>query len=201
MQCGQDSAHKGDQFYENVKDIRRYASFFEWPEKHHKELEVVLTLNEALQADGEPLLGSVEPHCDDPPDCVGTDSAGRRVGIEVTELVDQEVIEHNVGAPDGRQLIAGWTTSELLDRLGRIVGKKDSKCYNGGPYERLILVIHCDEAWINSQQYDLDDALTHFCSRTAQISEAYLLFSYRPAPREEGYYPYFRPDVQFCPEE
>ena len=81
---------------EKLRRIRPHANFFEWPDKVTKELDVVRTLLGAAEAD-EVLAAVCEVRPGpNPPDAIGTREDGALIAIEATELVDQEVLEHNV---------------------------------------------------------------------------------------------------------
>ena len=77
---------------------RGYASFFEWPlDRNLAELGVVNYLVASMAADRQNLFANIQSRGrgNDPPDCEATDSQGRRVAIEVTELVDPKGIANS----------------------------------------------------------------------------------------------------------
>lgn len=75
--------------------IRQHASYFALSnKKEENEIGVILTLNEELERLGKMPFHSfkLRGQGNDPPDCEATDDDGRRIGIEVTELVDGTAI-------------------------------------------------------------------------------------------------------------
>src|SRR5262245_29247579 len=76
---------------ELVRKKRRHAGFFHWPERRDGERAIVELLSEAARLVGEPGLTEIESTTIDPPDCQALGPSGERVGIEVTEFVDQSL--------------------------------------------------------------------------------------------------------------
>src|SRR5262245_46412949 len=73
---------------------RKYAPFWDWPDKPIKEWDVVRELLNSMHASGDyrytPKFERVDG---DWPDCVIRDSDGVQVGVEVTEFVDQKAVQ------------------------------------------------------------------------------------------------------------
>jgi hypothetical protein len=80
---------------EKIRRVRKYASFFEWPDKKLKERSIVESLLNSMQLGGEAKYSEPIPSPDDPADCVVSDHDGRPVAVEVTELVSAEAIRRN----------------------------------------------------------------------------------------------------------
>ena len=129
-----------------------------------------------------------------PPDCLADVADGGLVGIEVTELVDQDAVEHNEHAErEEDRVYRNWTPEEVCDEIDAIVRKKDCRAFGGGPYAKRVLVIATGELVIASPDFDLDRVRSKTPSITQQIDQAYLLLSYVPNPAAgEGSYPYVR---------
>jgi len=163
-----------------------YASFFDWPNKATKEKGIVCDLLEAMEAKGE-QHGIVKVKSDqiDPPDCVGQTKDGELVGFEVTELVDQKTVEMN---RRGVHVFKEWPPDELIAKLKVLVRDKDAKAYHGGPYSKIVLIIFTDEPLVRSADCE---SILHGQSvgHCKQISEAFLLLSYRPGLEA---YPYVK---------
>jgi hypothetical protein len=165
---------------------RKYASFNEWPDKSIKEKSIVLDLLEAMTTQDEDhgitRICAFQP---DPPDCTGIDSDGKLVAFEVSELVDQDTILRNeYGHDDWKE----WSEEELLEKIREVVKKKDAKKFHGGPYSKIILVIHTDEPLLRLT--DCVSALAgQIVGQCRQITDCYLLMSYSPGLKS---YPYFR---------
>ncbi len=161
---------------EFLKRQRKYASFFEWFDKGQKELGIVETLLQSVAFKGAETFLNLSISPKDPPDCIAEDQSGNLIGFEVRELVDEEAVRLNA---QGKEVYRNWEVNEVVKELESIIVEKDSKTFHGGPYKRLILVIHTDEFVINFQT--LKPVLEiHEFKKTNQISEVYLLFSYDP---------------------
>ncbi|HTB63014.1 MAG TPA: hypothetical protein VK737_05440 [Opitutales bacterium] len=82
----------------------------------------------------------------DPPDVALRDSANKRYGIEVTELVDQECRKN--AAKYGKAESIWFSKEEITKRLNEVIAKKSEKKFNGEPFDMKVLLIHSDEASI-----------------------------------------------------
>jgi len=167
--------------------MRKYASFFDWPDKSIKERGVVNNLFSSMRKAGCCQYSNVAIAEHDPPDCIATDEEGNTVGIEVSELVDEEAVRRN---QQGKDVYRLWDADSVIDHIQQILLNKDGKPYQGGPYAKLILVIHTDEPEITPECY-IPIIQQHTFAGMRQIDEAYLLFSYIPAPAMPDY-PFIR---------
>ena len=159
---------------------RGYASFFEWPDRDQKEVGVSLSLFESLLAKEGLHYSNLRARGqgNDPPDCEASAPDGKRIGIEVTELVDPKGIKN---AKAGRRYDwATWDKSKLESYvLSRITTKDEPSDLKGGPYDHYWLVIHCDEPELNHGRTQA--LLSGWAgASTKLVSEAFLLFSYEP---------------------
>jgi hypothetical protein len=182
---------------------RGYASFWKWAlDRTIEEAEVARVLlrflKETEQADAAPL----QPlHPNDPPDCKVILTDGRCLGIEVTELVDQTIVEHHARAKHRRRkkasevpeldfTIAEWTPSSLASAIHERVRRKDipPEQRNGGPYTSYIVAMPTDETFVT---YDLaKQVLDATVFEVRWVDRAFLMLSYHPAYVErfpEGY--------------
>jgi hypothetical protein len=171
-----------------LRRSRRYAGFFDWPDRAVKESAIVQRLSESLQAAGEPGFMSVEAWPRDPPDCVATTEAGDRIAVEVTELVDQRM------ARLGRRVLGrhhDWTPPEAISRLQTIISKKDLHGFGLREYARVLLVIHTDEMLLRSYAGDAiwEAVAAHTFRKPTNIDEVIVLVSYDPRVQT---YPYTR---------
>ena len=165
---------------------RKYAHFFEWPDKAIKEKGIVCDLLEAMTAKGENHgITGIRSKQPDPPDCVGIGKNGESIAFEVTELVDEETILRNQSSDTDWK---DWSGEDLLGKVQAIVKEKDAKIYNGEPYSKIILVIHTDEPLLR-----LTDCVFFLRNQSVgqckQITDCYLLMSYSPSLKA---YPYFK---------
>jgi len=103
---------------QHLKRIRRYMSFFEWPEKQIKELTVLRYLLESMCKDGDRRYHSPHSSQQDPPDCIAYTEVGDMVGIEVTELVSETAIREN---QKGNEIYRDWRPAEVTARIGELL--------------------------------------------------------------------------------
>jgi hypothetical protein len=172
-----------------IRNRRKYAAFFDWPEKTIKEWDVVCELLRSMQTSGDCRYTQVEPINDDWPDCVIRDSAGLQVGVEVTEFVDQRAVEM---CERGKDVYRVWNDQAVREKIARILTNKDAKAHHGNLYSKLILVIHNDEFELRSfRLFPILDASVF--PRPRNIDEAYLICSYEPTLSSlPNPYPYTR---------
>ena len=175
---------KSDQHIEGaiqlLEGIRPHASYFALSSKQEEnEIGVIQTFNEELKRLGEMPFHSfkLRGQGNDPPDFEATDDDGRRIGIEVTELVDGDAIaasrEGNFVWQDPPEV------QSVVETVSDKIRRKDSAKVCNGPYDQYILVIYCDDPGyldhqvleaIRKKQFDL----------TRLIDRAYFLASYCP---------------------
>ena len=180
----------GERVLEAAKRSRGYADYREWPDRQVKEWGVANSFLEAARTRGE--AGSPFSRLQargegaDPPDCEAIDCQGRRIGIEVTELVDSRAVKRFRRDPT---FVAEWDAPKLLDYVNRLLTRKDAPAtVRDGPYYEYFLVIHTDEAVL---QRDTVTAWlgNHRFPRPRLISRAYLLLSYDPQYQTEPLVP------------
>lgn len=124
-----------------------------------------------MEARGEVEFCSPRCWSQDPPDCIGKDKTGETVAFEVTELVSEEAVRMN---QKGHQVYRDWRPAEVVNRIDEILKDKDSKVYKGGPYSRIVAVIHTDEPVISFDEYS--QILTeHPFGPLKQVTEAFLV--------------------------
>lgn len=167
---------------ERLKEIaartRKYASFFEWPEKEGKELGVVEEMISGLNALGLGLH-NFKVQRPDPPDCVCDAPDGRRVAIEVAEIVCEEAARLNA---QGHNVFRAWRPGELAATINTRLAEKDGKTFHGGPFSEISVCLFTDEPALNFDSAKRELASTIFGPYT-QIGAAYLLFSYDPGSK------------------
>lgn len=162
-----------------LRSRRKYASFFEWPNKKIKELGVVQDFVEELSRH-EIVWRDARICQPDPPDCVCFDENGNTIALEVVELVSREAIERS---QRGGEVLCCWTCQDIRSRIGSILSDKDQKTFNGGPYGEIAVVLHTDEPLM-----PVGEARTALEGCTFgpfdKVTKAFLMFSYIP---ENGY--------------
>jgi hypothetical protein len=172
-----------------IRNRRKYASFFDWPDKAVKEWDVVCELLSSMHARGDYRYTHKFDRVDgDWPDCVIRDSSGVQIGVEVTEFVDEKAVEI---CERGENVYREWSHQAVREKIAQILKRKDEKAHHGGLYGKLILVIHTDEFELTSSR--LFHILADSVFPLRNIDEAYLICSYEPtlddAPNP---YPYVR---------
>jgi len=163
---------------------RGYATFFEWPlNRDLAELGVVRYLLASMEADGQTQFHHARSRGrgNDPPDCEGTDNQGRRVAIEVTELVDPKGISNYQAGRTDQWIV--WTRDSFLAGINeRLASKaKRTRALKGAPYPGgYAVIIFTDEPHLNRASvhtYLKNHRFPHF----AGLSMAFLLLGYDPA--------------------
>ena len=167
-----------------AEDKRRgYADFFDWPiDRSRGELGVVEALAEALHGKGSAFFTQVKSRRrgQDPPDVEALDFDGRRVAVEVSELVDGSAIQ---ASKSGSQYVtARWPRTRFLGelrerlraKLGRFQQLKDGP-YPGG----YVVVLYTDERALmrfHVTQYLKGEVFPEI----EQTHRVFLLLSYDP---------------------
>jgi hypothetical protein len=178
----------GRKLQEAARSQRRYAGFFDWPNRAIGEWGIAATFNEAAVGESGLPFQSLELRGagKDPPDCEVIDAEGRRVAIEVTELVDGIAV---AAAQHGDAWAwADWSCQKFLTMLQERLDSKDGKLLQDGPYDQFWVIIHTDEPILspsNVKQW----LAGHKFKPPQQLIRAYLLLSYDP---QCGQYPLFR---------
>ena len=161
---------------EAIGKKRGYAGFWSWLDREVAELGVARDLLESLarESGNEPWKVRSRGAGNDPPDCEATDNHGKRVGIEVTELVDQQ---HAGGEPTNW---AEWderkTQAYVRERLAR---KDDPSKLKGGPYDHYYVILFTDEPMLPARR--LRELLQHTTFGPFRlIDRAWAIASYEP---------------------
>lgn len=173
------------------KKPRGYADFFGWSlDRDIEECGVVHSLLESMASDGVLRFHDVRirGRGNDPPDCEALDSNGKRVAIEIAELVDESAIKRaKAGAIYDS---AEWDRNKFIIHIERLLNQKNSKFPNlkGSPYEGgYCVVVFSDEPELPASK--VREYLDGYKFKGLQhIDEAILLLSYEPG---ENCCPYF----------
>src|SRR5690348_18432246 len=115
---------------EAVSKSRGYATYWEWaPNRSSAEVGVAKVLSEYLAHSEGSRWASVSPVADDPPDALLLSTSNHRVGVEVTEIVDDATVarhrhrkKNGVAQPYDW---ADWTLEELTSSIVRAIERKD----------------------------------------------------------------------------
>jgi hypothetical protein len=182
-----------EQLAETIKraiDARRgYGDSRSWPiDRDVEEHGIAQDFVEA--ATGEPgapfsQLG-LRGRGEDPPDCEARDAQGKRIAIELTELVNRQAVEtaaklKKASAPQSAMPTpVEWPCADLLSVIQQRLDRKDHReRLKDGPYDEYIVVIHTAE-----QRLDLDSVRAcvqdHRFKVTSGIDRAYISLDYYP---------------------
>lgn len=170
---------------------RGYAGFFEWStDRDLEEQGVAGHLAEALDANGAPSFSeiAIRGRGHDPPDLEAIDASGKRVAIEVTELVDGKSIQ---AFKAGRHFDwAKWDQVKFLISITHLLKEKSARFpkLKGGPYDGgYVVLVFTDEPEL--QRSTAERYLAgHTFQGLGSVNRAILLLSYDPSI---GQCPYF----------
>src|SRR5215510_14071475 len=171
---------------------RGYAEYWEWLiDRSRAELDAGCVLRNFLVAAGEKVSGRLTVVRPDPPDVLLETVNGRRIGIEVTELVDRHAIKRHLDRKKRGEPIAfdfaAWTPVRMAEALSGLVSTKDHKLRNASDqFDELLVAIVTDEPAIDES---IARAAVWLCRPTVQhINRAFLVMSYHPE-NDKSVYP------------
>lgn len=156
---------------------RRYAAHFEFSDKARKELGVVEQLFHWLDNEKKSNFVNLRSSEYDPPDCICNDQYGNLVGIEVVEVVSEEAVKRNAKGEDVMRI---WEQGDISSHIASLLKKKDAKKYIGGPYQEIVVCLFTNELMLTYEDA-YEELLEYSFAPLAQITSAYLVFSYDPA--------------------
>jgi hypothetical protein len=159
----------------------------------------------AVKAEFGLHITNISPCQTDPPDCYAN-FEGRRISIELAELVDGNRLKESVAAIDaGKEpphyqgqafLNTQWSKDRFFDELSVLIDKKTVK-YQRNKLVFDVLIIHTDETWLSPQQVRSWLAETDIGPRST-FQSAYLLMTYDPGYVD--HWPVFRLFGSITPE-
>jgi hypothetical protein len=168
---------------------RGYASFWEWPDRTLVELQVARILRSYLALADAAEYGPMQPNRNDPPDVIIV-AGDRRIGVEVTELVDGATVErHQHRKKSGNQQPydwADWTHDSVAEAITRIVERKDRKlAKTAGNFDHVIVAIFTDEPLVARGL--AIEALQSCTAKVQHVDRAFLVISYDPSADTKVY--------------
>lgn len=199
-------------FWQCLQKMERYAGYREALCKQDKEVLIVRDLLIAIHhCENRIWVTSIQPGpcANEPPDVVGATKEGGRVAFEVTELVDQTMIERRARdqatgktrkfqpKPRSQQLKCArnqatdkaWKPDEVISRLQSKINDKGLKSVSKKDFDSIVLVIHTAERELRPGVFGPAIAAHRFVRR-GQFHEAYLIFPpggprllHQPEPR------------------
>jgi hypothetical protein len=164
---------------------RKYAPFFEWPDKEQKELGVAEELVSGLNASAGLGLRNLRVQRPDPPDCVCNDPSGNLVAIEVAEIVCEEATRLNA---QGKSVYRMWRPGDLAAKINIRLSEKDGKTFHGGPFASIAVCLFTDEPALTVDLATQELSSVIF-GPYKQVTAAYLLFSYDPGSKRYPVFP------------
>lgn len=167
-------------FAESCIGIRKHAPYFALSaDKQENEVDVACMLRKEMLRRGKESYHSIRSRGpgNDPPDCEATGNSGERVGIEVTELVEESAIQGAIkGTDTHHEPIAPLAA---VKRISDIIKRKDRADIRGEQYDLYILVIYCGDPYFLIHDVLVSIREARF-QRTRLIDRAYFLESYNP---------------------
>lgn len=175
----------------HIETERAYASYWKFSLDRQLEEQHVAACLLAYLDTFEGWTGATVAISEkDPPDCYGM-VAGKKFGIEVTELVHEKTVAaHQLGRNAERKGFpsppkaaeawdaAQWTAGALRAKLAVIVEQKDKPAI-GGPFSPYLVAIFTDEPTVTLEL--ITEAMAGVTITSRYIDDAYLLLSYDPS--------------------
>ena len=159
---------KDEKYWETfLSGIRAYAPLVSLTtDKRDNELGCVRQLFELLPSSPDCIKSRGEG--EDPPDCEAIWANGERIGIEVTELVCQQIVAHEQRMLKKRQAISSycgaeitnetelpdvWSDSEIVEKIDSIIEKKNkTDTWKERPYSARWLLIVTDDPLVSDHR-------------------------------------------------
>jgi hypothetical protein len=174
-----------------INASRGHADYWEWPRNRPGgEVNAARILYNFLSLSDDQIRGKLSPVSSDPPDVLLCTDAGRRIGIEDTELVDPDAIKATkLQKKQGlsvQELWPVWTLHEMAQMLTARIQLKDAKLSRVvTEYDELWLVIKTDEGMIT--EAFAASAIKQLIVSVKHLSKAYLLVGYHPSSDKSKY--------------
>lgn len=157
---------------------RKHASFWNFHRKGPKEFGVFTEALRRIESDYGAKIESWAACNPDPPD-ITFQTANVRIGVEITELVNELALNAQLHDPAAYSMeLLRYGVSEAKSQLKEIVIEKEKKVKSVAQnFNSLVLLLHTDEPMISSDHF-LD---YHLPVPSNIFERIYLLFSHDPA--------------------
>ncbi|WP_029849741.1 hypothetical protein [Vibrio parahaemolyticus] len=186
-QCNDNTMKKMLAHWNKMKVLKRqHANAFETGNKEVKELIVAQDFFSILERTRADKLISIAP-AGDPPDILVTTDAGKQVAIEITELVNQVAIQHQVYEnPDYLYELLSWNQEVFTSKVQQLIDTKIEACSSiTEHYDELVLLIFTAEPRLRNR--DLEKYLANaIFERLDKLDGVYILTSYDPVIKGKG---------------
>lgn len=159
---------------------RNHASFFNWHDKEIKEIGIATDFFVQLEKISDDRLVEIE-NAEDPPDAKVITQNNEVIGIELTEIVNEKAIEHQIKG-DSRYVneVLKWNKDNTIQEIESIINKKNRLCENVPEvYERKVLLIFTDEPRLESHKIE-EYIQGHTWPEANNFDEIYILTGYEP---------------------
>ncbi|HZM44661.1 MAG TPA: hypothetical protein VFC14_07500 [Burkholderiales bacterium] len=160
---------------------RKHASFWNFHKKSSKELGLFSERFHKFESDYRSNIIGWALCEKDPPDVFANLADGRKIGIEITELVNEAAIDAQIRKPDEySEELFQFGFDEASEEIRRIVREKEEKLFPAmSDYDELALLIHTDEFLLKSDQF-APGVAAYILDNSRVFESVYLLFSYEP---------------------
>lgn len=186
-QCNDVAMKKMLAHWHKMKNLKRqHANAFETGNKEVKELIVAQDFFSIVERTRSDKLISIAP-AGDPPDILVVTDTGERVAIEITELVNQLAIQHQVAKnPDYLYELLSWNQEIFDSKVQQIIDTKIEACSAiTEHYDELVLLIFTDEPRLRNRDLEKYLASANF-EHLDKFDAVYILTSYDPNIRGKG---------------
>ncbi len=168
------------------KTKRQHANAFETGNKELKELIIAQDFFSILERTRTDKLISIAS-AGDPPDILVTTDADKQVAIEITELVNQVAIQHQIANnPDYVYELLSWNQEVFTSKVQQIIDTKIEACSSiTEHYDELVLLIFTAEPRLRSKDLEKYLASATF-EGLDKFDAVYILTSYDPVIKGKG---------------
>lgn len=169
-----------------MKAFSRYAPYYEMENDESKEADIIRCWKDSKYRGDHPFVsGKHLTQNEDPPDFVLKTNEDSVVGVEITELVDQQTVSdwHK-----GNQHYYMWSSEEIPKRVEAILRKKEGKLlkkHQGdlSAFDDMLLLIHTDEGTLRFEM--IEEAFKEQILTSSVFSQIDIIMP--PKPRCQGY--------------
>lgn len=161
---------------------RGYADFFKFDNKNKdiEEIGIAKQLAESAFEIGLYLYNNIKVcgYKNHAPDCEAIDMDGKRIAIELTELVCEEVIIWRKSL-SGRNQYCDWDQHLFDKKMRHLLNKKDNVTLKDDPFPGgYYVIIFTDELDLWPEK--VRDFVIDTSYQVSNIMKAWLIFSYNP---------------------
>lgn len=170
---------------------RGYATAWEWaPDRSLAEMGVVQALADYLTSVEGTSWASITAVSDDPPDALLLSAYGRRIGVEVTEIVDQKMVQWHRHKKDIGTTYpyhwASWDRERLAQKVTSSVSLKDEKLTSRSSlYDEIFVIAYTDEPAIDLEL--ARQTIPEVAVDVQTAHRAFFMLSYNPSADKQEF--------------